>query len=557
MTIRILRFSAALLLAGTLLLGHGTGIVSLLGAETTAASFYVAPNGSPNGDGSIGNPWNLQTALSQPAAVKPGDTIWVRGGTYTGGVGWAYSFSSTLKGAAGLPISVRQYPGERATIDGRGAVYGALLVQYSAWTLFQNLEITDSDVARSPLTSGLWVRDSNNIKFINMVVHDLPGQGIGFWQENSDSEIYGTLIYYNGVDFQEHGIYTGNQVGTKRISDNIIFTNAGYGVHGYASTATGYENNIRIEGNIAFDNGLLVPGAPPQGNILIGTTSASSPAANPAIFNNATYHRTINMGAGSQEFGYVNGCTLPLVSGNYFVGETRWANCTTNASITGNTFYGNQVSYSGPLPSASTFPSNVYTTSRPTGFRVVVRGNQYEAGRAGPGVQGLRDPERTGLAAEPHSDGFHSDARSPESHRRATDSDPGSRNPDGRADDPDPAHADADPDGEGRHRDPGAGAARGQHAESEKTAPESQGRRRPVNHARCREDLPPRQCRGGPAPRKPSKGGGSPGRAHRSRSRTKLNQREFVEDVYTSARRGVPCVQFPPVSCSPCGLFSP
>ncbi|MFN2632227.1 MAG: right-handed parallel beta-helix repeat-containing protein [Thermoanaerobaculia bacterium] len=382
MTIRILRFSAALLLAGTLLLGHGTGIVSLLGAETTAASFYVAPNGSPNGDGSIGNPWNLQTALSQPAAVKPGDTIWVRGGTYTGGVGWAYSFSSTLKGAAGLPISVRQYPGERATIDGRGAVYGALLVQYSAWTLFQNLEITDSDVARSPLTSGLWVRDSNNIKFINMVVHDLPGQGIGFWQENSDSEIYGTLIYYNGVDFQEHGIYTGNQVGTKRISDNIIFTNAGYGVHGYASTATGYENNIRIEGNIAFDNGLLVPGAPPQGNILIGTTSASSPAANPAIFNNATYHRTINMGAGSQEFGYVNGCTLPLVSGNYFVGETRWANCTTNASITGNTFYGNQVSYSGPLPSASTFPSNVYTTSRPTGFRVVVRGNQYEAGRA-------------------------------------------------------------------------------------------------------------------------------------------------------------------------------
>ena len=382
MTIRILRFSAALLLAGTFLLGHGTGLVPLLGAETTAASYYVATNGGPNGDGSIGNPWDLRTALSQPVAVKPGDTIWVRGGTYRGGVGWPYAFTCTLKGSPGLPITVRQSPGERATIDGRGAVYGTIYIQNSSWVVFRNLEVTDSDVSRSPRTSGVWVRDSNNMKFINMVVHDLAGQGFGFWQENSDSEIYGSLVYYNGSDDQTHGIYTGNQVGTKRIADNIIFTNAGYGIHGYANTAAGFENNIRIEGNISFDNGLLVPGAPPEGNILLGTDFGSSPAANPAILSNSTYHRTSNMSAGSQGFGYVNGCTLPVISGNYFVGETRWANCTTNASITGNSFYGNQVARTGPLPSASSFPGNVFTASRPTGSKVVVRANQYESGRA-------------------------------------------------------------------------------------------------------------------------------------------------------------------------------
>ena len=74
--------------------------------------FYVAPDGTPSGDGSINKPWNLQTALSQPAAVKPGDVIWVRGGTYVG------NFQSSLSGTANSPIVVREFSGERATLDG-------------------------------------------------------------------------------------------------------------------------------------------------------------------------------------------------------------------------------------------------------------------------------------------------------------------------------------------------------------------------------------------------------------------------------------------------------
>src|SRR3984885_10379679 len=58
-------------------------IVSIAGA----ADHFAAPNGSPAGDGSIGNPWDLDTALgspsgSQPASVQPGDTIWLIGGIY-------------------------------------------------------------------------------------------------------------------------------------------------------------------------------------------------------------------------------------------------------------------------------------------------------------------------------------------------------------------------------------------------------------------------------------------------------------------------------------------
>ena len=77
-----------------------------------ASDFYVAPAGSPSGNGSIGSPWDLQTALNQPSAVHAGDTIWLRGGTYTG------HFTSNLNGSSSTPIIVRQYAGERATIDG-------------------------------------------------------------------------------------------------------------------------------------------------------------------------------------------------------------------------------------------------------------------------------------------------------------------------------------------------------------------------------------------------------------------------------------------------------
>src|SRR5207248_2968252 len=54
-------------------------------APGTHAGLYAAPNGSSSGDGSSGRPWNLATALSGGnGKVQPGDTVWLRGGTYTG-----------------------------------------------------------------------------------------------------------------------------------------------------------------------------------------------------------------------------------------------------------------------------------------------------------------------------------------------------------------------------------------------------------------------------------------------------------------------------------------
>ena len=66
----------------------------------TATDFYVAPNASDSGDGSIGNPWKLQTACYQPGELHPGDTVWLRAGTYSG------TYSCWINGTAANPIIV-------------------------------------------------------------------------------------------------------------------------------------------------------------------------------------------------------------------------------------------------------------------------------------------------------------------------------------------------------------------------------------------------------------------------------------------------------------------
>jgi len=80
---------------------------------TPKAGFFAAPTGSSSGDGTMAHPWDLNTALAGGSGkVQAGDTVWMRAGTYTG------DFRTAIAGAQGRPIVFRQYPGERATIDG-------------------------------------------------------------------------------------------------------------------------------------------------------------------------------------------------------------------------------------------------------------------------------------------------------------------------------------------------------------------------------------------------------------------------------------------------------
>ena len=106
----------------------------------SAAEFHVTPSGSPAGNGTSSSPWDLSTALAHPAAVRPGDTIWLRSGTYRG------AFTSSLRGTTAAPIVVRSYPGERVTLDGAPSRETTLIVNgENAW--YWGFEITNSSTA--------------------------------------------------------------------------------------------------------------------------------------------------------------------------------------------------------------------------------------------------------------------------------------------------------------------------------------------------------------------------------------------------------------------------
>lgn len=366
----------AVLLVGIFLWLSGLILIpSTVPVARAATDFYVSPVGS--GNGSMGNPWGLQTALSHPPAIQPGDTIWLRGGTYTG------CFDSWLEGSSSAPIWVKQYPGERAILDAGTSCSSVVLDIQGSYANFMGFEVTNSnpnwtasgDFANEP--NGIYVNDSNNIKLINLIVHDMVGQGIGAWAENSTAEIYGSLVYYNGYGDYDHGIYAQNQTGTKRLVDNFVFHQASHGFHAYGSSDA-YLNNFYVEGNTSFNNGILGSNAPSR-NFLFG---GGSLAQNLTFNNNNSYFPQSVFQGDAINLGYSAGCDNTTINNNYIYGsDVNVINCQV-ASMTGNEFYAREISGFN----SATYPSNTYNLAipapKPSTNKIVVRPNQYDSSRA-------------------------------------------------------------------------------------------------------------------------------------------------------------------------------
>ncbi len=379
-----------------------------------AQQFFVAPDGQSGGDGSKNRPWDLATALAQPAKVKPGDTIWMRGGMYKG------AFISRLNGRDGQPVFLSQFTNERATIDGSLVVKGV-------WTTYWGFEVTDSDTDRTrERATGVEIFGAHT-KFINLVVHDC-GNGIAFWSPALDAELYGNIIYNNGWQSSSderghgHGLYTQNEEGMKLVRENILFNQFGWGIHAY--TEEGEINGFQFEGNVSFNNGAATEKDERYDNILVG---GDKPAARISLANNYTYQTLTRSDTKPNvrlHYRATNNQDLS-VRNNYFVGGSLvlsvrdWRAMT----LTGNHFYGLQQLLALGVPqdvSASTYAwdDNTYIQGkeakpfsfqdnslafaewqkatgidrnshwvnnpkgRPEGVVVFVRPNIYETGRA-------------------------------------------------------------------------------------------------------------------------------------------------------------------------------
>src|SRR2546425_381537 len=388
----------------------------------TRVGWYVTIDGSSNGDGTNARPWDLQTALGGGnGQVHPGDTIWLRAGTYRG------AFHSELTGTAAAAIVMRQYPGERAILDGRGATSsssrGDMVIVNGGYAVFRDFEVMDSDPNRILDTRpNLMVAHGSHLKFINLIVHD---GGIGFYTypEQTDIEIYGCLIYNNGwqqPDFGNgHGIYAKSTAGPVYLRDNVIFNQFGYGVHVYANAGSGGVNNIHVEGNVSFNNGAVDadPVNSPNANILDGggdPAAGGRPPVNMTVFSPNVgvhnlvlgYSSTANIDLTVQNTYAVGGQAVYelgswqslAMSGNSAFGSAsnpvnlRFA-ATSGFQFSGNRYYrdpatqawlynGGRYSFSGWQQATGVGATDLAQAANPTQPQVFVRPSRYEAGRA-------------------------------------------------------------------------------------------------------------------------------------------------------------------------------
>jgi hypothetical protein len=70
---------------------------------------YVATNGNDSNPGTVSQPW--RTIARSTSGLNPGDTLYVRGGTYF------EEATVSTRGSTASPIVIRSYPGETATLD--------------------------------------------------------------------------------------------------------------------------------------------------------------------------------------------------------------------------------------------------------------------------------------------------------------------------------------------------------------------------------------------------------------------------------------------------------
>ena len=351
--------------------------LSSIAPTALAAEYFVSPSGSPSGNGSISNPWDLQTALDHPAAVNPGDTIWLRGGTYTG------SFNSSLRGTQTGAITVRNYQDEAVRIDGGVGNPEHILTINGGWANYWGLEVMSSNPVRTTTGSGEVLSGGGinvyraNIKLINLIVHD-TAQGIGFWGPALDSEIYGSIIYNNGWNADDrphgHGIYTQNNDANrpKLIRDNIIFNGYSFGIHAY--TEGGSLKGFDVIGNVWFNTGAAsAGGGGHKDDCLIG---GRQPAERVILRENMGWGHSQN--SRNVRLGWSQGVNNVDVAihDNYFWGllnvTTNWQSVTLSGNTLGSVNGINQANY----------PDNTYLQAAPQQNRIFVRRNVYEPKRA-------------------------------------------------------------------------------------------------------------------------------------------------------------------------------
>jgi len=256
-------FSRVQVVALVILAACGGGAAPSAPTPAGPRTLYVSPSGSDRSPGSIAQPWQtLKYAVSQ---LQAGDTLFVRGGTYTGGDNVIDSQAATIHSGASWtkPITIAGQPGERVTImapEGREGI--RLTTGAPSYLIFQDLviDMSNQTFGTGAGPTGVYVGyGSHHNRFLRLEIMNNQGVGIGFSSTNGNSpfnEIIDSSIHDNGRYPGENSGY-GMYISTSDnlIEGNSVYNNSGYGMHFYDNSGPQIVSRNSIRRNRIYDNG--------------------------------------------------------------------------------------------------------------------------------------------------------------------------------------------------------------------------------------------------------------------------------------------------------------
>ncbi|WP_452226331.1 hypothetical protein [Lacinutrix cladophorae] len=263
--------------------------------------------GTATGNGTLQNPWDLQTALKQSIkVVKGGDTIWLHEGVYNG------RYNSTLN--CTIPntyITVSAYQEESVILNGNVAsTKEQTLGIRGGQVIYKDFEVTwlgefsrnKKDANFKNQIAGVYHLSGRNCKFINLKIYNNPGLGFGSWKSTGGTLITECFVFNNGVINEKgrgagEGFYVQNKSEEERIiKNNVIFNNYYKGIEVWSAGRKAdfeYVKNITLDNNVIFNSGLPANKYTVD-NIIVASDdrNAINIAKNIKVTNNILYHNT-------------------------------------------------------------------------------------------------------------------------------------------------------------------------------------------------------------------------------------------------------------------------
>lgn len=319
-------------------------------SSAAAADYYVSPAGDDGAPGSEGQPW--QTIQHAADTAQPGDTVYVRAGTYEEHV------LIQISASAAAPVLFTAYDDEEVVLEGQNVTLpdwgGLLWVRDASHVTVSGFRVQHAGPYEN--NAGIFVTGSQHVVVEHNQTYDTVSSGIGVWSSedvvvrhneielacNDGSQECLTIgatdgfeVAYNEIHHGGPGNHGGEGIDTKdgaangRVYGNVVHHITRLGI--YVDAWDEHTHDIDVFGNLVYAceaNGFAV--ANENGGLLERIR----------VFNNVAYENTVGLTVA--DWG-VDGASHDM----------------TDIEIVNNTFVRNGSDWGGGIRVASAVASNL------------------------------------------------------------------------------------------------------------------------------------------------------------------------------------------------------